>query len=203
MQKIKFLLTLAFLAITFCIVSGQKKTSKQSPKQDQKQQLKDYLDDGEFFFGQEDYKEALFNFTKVYDVDSMNANINYRIGMCYVNMPGIERKSIPFFERALPKISTKYDKSTLEEKRAPIYMLYYIGNAYRMNNQIDKALEMYNTFRKHPYFEGHFNENMVDNEIAACERAKIIPGRACGRRHKGQPTQQRGGRQGYPSEPDA
>jgi hypothetical protein len=53
-------------------------------------------------------------------------------------------------------------------------MLYYLGNAYRIDNQINKALAVYNKFRNHPFFEGHYNEDMVDTEIEACERAKVV-----------------------------
>jgi Tol biopolymer transport system component len=175
MKKNKILLILALFLFTTQLGVGQKKVSKkQEQDQEQKQKLQEYFNDGDFFFGQEDYREALFNFLKVYQADTMNANINYQVGMCYVNISGEERKAIPYFERALPKISTKYEKNTLEEKRAPLYLLFYLGNAYRTNNQIDRALEVYSTFRKHPFFEGHFNEGIVDNEIAACDRAKII-----------------------------
>jgi hypothetical protein len=139
-----------------------------------KDQLKEYFDDAEYFFDDGDYREALFNFMKIHEKDSANANINYRIGMCYINISGEEYKAIPYFEAALPKISTKYEKSTFEERKAPLYALFYLGNAYRIDNQIKKALDVYKKFRSNPSFEDNYNAAMVDNEIAACERAKII-----------------------------
>ncbi len=139
-----------------------------------RQQLKDYFSDAEFFYDDEDYREALYNFLKIHEKDSVNANINYRIGMCYVNIPGEEAKAIPYFEKAAAKISTKYKKSVFEERTAPLFMLFYLGNAYRVDNQLTKALNTYNKFRNHPYFEGHYNEGIVDAEISACERAKLI-----------------------------
>lgn len=142
--------------------------------QKSRQQLKEYFEDADFFYGSEDYREALFNYLKIREKDSANANINYCIGMCYINIPGEETKAITYFEKAATKISTKYRKSTFEERSAPLYMLFYLGNAYRIDNQLSKALAAYNKFRNHPYFEGHFNENMVDAEINACERAKLI-----------------------------
>jgi hypothetical protein len=142
--------------------------------QKNKQQLKEYFDDADYFFESEDYREALFNYLKIHDKDSANANINYCIGMCYINIPGEETKAISYFEKAATKLSTKYRKSTFEERSAPLYMLYYMGNAYRIDNQLAKALAAYNKFRNHPFFEGHFNDRMVDDEIGACERAKLI-----------------------------
>jgi len=139
-----------------------------------RQQLKEYFTDADFFFEGEDYREALFNYLKIHDKDSVNANINYCIGMCYMNIPGEETKAIPYFEKAASKISTKYRKSVYEERSAPLYLLFYLGTAYRIDNQLTKALAAYNKFRNHPYFEGHYNEGMVDIEIGACERAKLI-----------------------------
>ena len=139
-----------------------------------KNQPGDYFDDAEFFFDDGDYREALFNFQKVHEKDTSNANINYRIGMCYVNIPGEETKAIKYFERAQNKISTKYKKSTFEERNAPLYLLFYLGNAYRVNNELTKALDVYNKFRDDPYFDGHYNARMVDDEIATCVRAKLV-----------------------------
>ena len=172
MYKNKLILVIAiFLIFSQLLICQNKKLSQ---KQTEKQQLKEYFEDAEYFFDREDYREALFNFQKVNASDTANANICYRIGMCYINIPGEENKAIPYFERALPKISVKYNKSTFEERKAPLYLLFYLGNAYRVDNQISKALEVYNKFRNHPYFEGNYNAGMVDTEIAACQRAKVI-----------------------------
>jgi hypothetical protein len=139
-----------------------------------KNQPSEYFDDAEFFFDDGDYREALYNFQKVHEKDTSNANINYRIGMCYVNIPGEETKAIKYFERAINNISTKYKKSTFEERNVPLYLLFYLGNAYRVNNELTKALDVYKKFRDNPYFDGHYNARMVDDEIATCERAKLV-----------------------------
>lgn len=153
---------------------GQKSSTKIIKEKKSQENLQELFEDAEFFFESEDYKEALYNFKKLNEAKPDNANINFRIGMCYINIPGQEPQAIPYFENAVKKMSTKYDKSTFEETRAPLFALYYLGNAYRIDNQIAKALEVYKKFREHPYFEEHYNANMVDNEISACERAKLI-----------------------------
>lgn len=136
--------------------------------------LKEYFEDAQYFYDMGDYREALFNFLKLWEAQPDNANINYRVGMCYLNIPGEESKAIPYFEKAVKKITVEYDKNSFEENRAPLYTYYYLGEAYRLNNQPDKALEMYNRFRNHPAFENRYNARMVDEQIGLCERAKII-----------------------------
>jgi tetratricopeptide (TPR) repeat protein len=136
--------------------------------------LKEYFDDARFFYDMEDYKEAVFNYLKIYEKMPDNANINYWIGMCYLNIPGEEPRAIPYLEKAVKRTTTDYDKNSLTETKAPLYAYFYLGNAYLSNNQPDKALEMYKKFRNHPYFAEHYNARMVDDAIEACERARII-----------------------------
>jgi tetratricopeptide (TPR) repeat protein len=139
-----------------------------------KEAVKELFEDAEFFYESEDYKEALFNYLKINELKPDNGNINFHIGMCYLNIPGEETKAVPYLEQAATKISTTYEKSTLQETRAPLHALYYLGIAYRSNNQMTNSLETFNKFRNHKYFEGHYNENLVDQDIQATERAKII-----------------------------
>ncbi len=152
------------------VVEAQKSKSKANTSNT----LKDYFDDALYFYGIDDYKEALFNYLKIYEKMPDNANINFWIGMCYLKIQGEETKAIPYFEKAITKITVDYKKNTFEETRAPLYAYFYLGNAYRINNQPDRAIEMYNRFRNHPSFENRYNARMVEEEIVACERAKII-----------------------------
>ena len=167
---IKILLLITIILFSVSQMSGQKR--KSAPANNTT--LKEYFEDALYFYDMGDYREALFNFQKLWEAMPDNANINYRMGMCYLNIPGEESKAIPYFEKAVKKITVDFDKNSFEENRAPLYTYYYLGEAYRLNNQPDKALEMYNRFRNHPAFENRYNARMVDEQIELCERAKII-----------------------------
>ena len=52
--------------------------------------------------------------------------------------------------------------------------MFFLGNAYRINNELSKALATYDKFITHPGFFGNYNLNIVDTEVKACERAKSI-----------------------------
>ncbi|MBN1184763.1 MAG: PD40 domain-containing protein [Bacteroidales bacterium] len=132
------------------------------------------FDDGTFFYESEDYKEAIHYFIKLYDTDPENGNICFLVGMCYLNIPGEESLAIPYLEKAITKISYTYSKSTFQEVRAPLHAMFYLGNAYRINSQLDKALDMYDKFMNSPYFEGNYNVAIVQKEIDDCKRAKVI-----------------------------
>jgi tetratricopeptide (TPR) repeat protein len=134
------------------------------------------FDEGQYFFNRGDFEDALFYYLKLVDSDSLNANFNFKVGECYLNIPGKEHLAIPFFEKALGNVVPKkaYKKRAFEERAAPLHVYFYLGNAYRMDNQLNKALACYAKFIDSPFFYGNYNQNIVENEIKTCERAKII-----------------------------
>ncbi len=155
-------LSMLLLAFSLSPVYGQTMAEK-----------KEWFETGNYFFDSEDYQEAVFYFLKLHDANPTNANYNFLVGSCYLNIPGNEIKSIPYFEQAVTKIATKY-KNELTQIRAPLHAYFYLAQAYRMNNQMDKAMEMLDKFTNSPYFEGNYNEAIVNAEIEACKKAKVI-----------------------------
>lgn len=136
--------------------------------------LKEIHRDADFFFAREDYREAISQYMLLIDNGYESANIKFKIGVCYLNMPGEESRSISYLEEASGNISVKYKPQELEETKAPLHTLFFLGNAYRINNELSKALATYDKFITHPGFFGNYNLNIVDTEIRACERAKSI-----------------------------
>jgi len=89
----------------------------------------------------EAYKDALPLYIQLLKIYPDNANYKYRIGQCYLNISGEKDKSINYLEDAVKYINPEYKEGKFKEKGAPYDALYYLANAYRINNQIDKALE--------------------------------------------------------------
>ena len=130
--------------------------------------------EGEFFFLAEEYQEALYYYLQLLDKYPDNVNFNFKAGMTYLQIPGQEHRAIPYLEKAIIQTGIKYKKRLYTESSAPHYAYYYLGNAYRINNELDKALDTYQTFMDSEDFEGNYNLNIVETEVRACERAKII-----------------------------
>jgi tetratricopeptide (TPR) repeat protein len=139
------------------------------------QRIKDF-EEGQYFFNRNEYEDALLFYLKLLEDDTLQANYNFKAGECYLNIPGREHFAVKYLERAVKKVVPKkeYDKKAFEERNAPLHAYFYLGNAYRMADQLDKALEAYEKFLNSPYFFGNYNQNVVENEIKSCERAKII-----------------------------
>jgi tetratricopeptide (TPR) repeat protein len=135
--------------------------------------VKEDLSEAEDFYKGEDYKEALFLFLKIQEKGYSNYNLQFKIGVCYLNFPGQEKKAIPYLEDASKHVTIKYKRNSLEERNAPPEALFYLGNAYRIDNKLDLALKVYDKFLKSPIID-RYNLEIIDNEIQACEIAKSI-----------------------------
>jgi hypothetical protein len=104
-----------------------------------------------------------------------NLNIKYKIGNCYLNIPGEKEKSISYLEAAVKTAS--YDSKTLtfKELRAPLDAYFSLAKAYLVNNQLEKALSTLETFsklaRETKAKGGMTNLDYIDQQIQACKNA--------------------------------
>jgi hypothetical protein len=104
-----------------------------------------------------------------------NLNIKYKIGTCYLNIPGEKAKSIPYLEEAVK--SATYDSKTtsFKEKRAPLDSYFSLAKAYMINNDLEKGLNTLLTFKKLASDTkskgGMSNLDYIDQQIQACNTA--------------------------------
>lgn len=132
------------------------------------------FEDGDYFFAREDYEEAAYLYSQLLRTEPGNHNVHFKLGMAYLNIEGQEEKAIDHFLEASENTSLKYRKNYYKEKNAPHHTWFFLGNAYRINNQLAEALEAYDTFLSVKNFEKHYNVRITEEEIKAAERAKII-----------------------------
>lgn len=121
----------------------------------------------------EDYKEALPKYQQLLKLYPDNSNFKYRIGQCYINTPGEKEKAISYLEDAVKNINPDYKEGKFRETRAPYDALYYLANAYRINNQLDKALDTYKQFKQNLNPEV-YDSNIVNLQIQSCYNAKEL-----------------------------
>ena len=104
-----------------------------------------------------------------------NFNIKYKIGTCYLNIPGEKEKSIPYLEDAVKHSSYDAKPESFKETRAPLDAYFFLGKAYLINNELDSALNTLQTFRKLARDTkskgGMKNLDYIDQEIQACKNA--------------------------------
>jgi tetratricopeptide (TPR) repeat protein len=123
----------------------------------------------------EDYKEALPKYLMLNNIYPNNSNYKYRIGQCYINILGEKDKAISYLEEAVKNINPNYREDKFRENGAPYDSYYYLANAYRINNQLDKALETYKLFGENMNHEV-YDSTIVNQQIQSCLNAKDLMG---------------------------
>ena len=136
--------------------------------------LKETFLEAEFYILYEDYPEALTLYQKLANNGFINAYINHRIGECYLHIPGQKHKSISYLKEACKNISDKIKEGSFKETQAPTRTLFYLGDAYQVNNQLNKAIEAYQKFKEALEVQDIYNIDYVDQQIQSCKNAKEL-----------------------------
>lgn len=135
--------------------------------------LKETFLEAESYFLFEEYNEALPLYLKINRENPDNDNINYKIGVCFLNDPYQKDKSIRYLEKASQNINPDYKENNFKERTAPPEAFFYLGNAYLVNNDIEKALKNYKHFRD-ILDEKIYDTELVENQITICETASKL-----------------------------
>lgn len=139
-----------------------------------KKKFKKLFSDAEYFFLFEDYKKALPIYLKLWELDSLNSNVNYRIGICYLQSAVEKYKSIKYLEKAVLNTTVKYKEGSYKETSAYIDAFSYLGDAYRSDFDFDKAIKSYESYEKLLDVDDLYNIQIVKNDIQACNNAKEL-----------------------------
>ncbi len=161
-RSLRLTLLIPLLAFTMGINSTQAQESD----------YKTTFTDAEYYFLFNDFQEALPLYQKALELSPDNSNLLYRIGRCYLNIPGVKHKAIEYFEKAARNINASHQEGSYKEKGAPQITYFYLGEAYRISERFDDAIETYTIFRDLLNPRDVYNFDYVDQQIKACERAR-------------------------------
>jgi tetratricopeptide (TPR) repeat protein len=160
----KQLIILLLTSFTFCLMT----------KAQGKIDLKATFEEAEEYFAEEDFKEALYSYTQLLNAGRNTPLINFKIGSCYLKIAGEEASAVPYLEAAVKKTSATCDEKNYGQLSAPPHAWFYLGDAYRYDGQLLKALEAYRKFMKTPHFAELYNQQIAEDAIKICEDAKLI-----------------------------
>ena len=136
--------------------------------------LQDGFFDAEYFLYNGDYADALPYYQGIYAAMPENANIAYRIGLCYLNIEGKKNLAIEYLEKAANNLTAKYREGLLKQTKAPYEALFFLGDAYRINYMFEKAKDAYERYRLTLLPDDVDNITFVDQQIASCNNAPAI-----------------------------
>jgi outer membrane protein OmpA-like peptidoglycan-associated protein/tetratricopeptide (TPR) repeat protein len=156
---LRFLLSGLLITFVFPLHSQDRRVVRSLYKEAESILL--YLDEDE---------QALERFLMLEEMDPENANIQYKIGVCYLHIPGKKDQAIAPLEYAVDHISTTYE-SSYTERNAPRDAFFYLGMAYHYNNQLNKAIETYEKFLEIADAADYYNIEFVKTQIQGCRLA--------------------------------
>lgn len=135
---------------------------------------REYYKKAEYLLEVGNFKGALEIYQTLLQKNVNSANLNFKIGFCYLNMATQKSKSIPYFEFAIKNISSKYEIDDPKETKAPIEALFYLGQAYRVNYRFNDAKKVFMTLKKQIISDKKKYIPLIDHEIHYCDVAKKL-----------------------------
>ncbi len=139
-----------------------------------KKEFKKYFQDAEYFFLFEDYSTALPIYLKIYEMDSTNANVNYRIGICYTEDKLNAHHAIKYLNKATQNISAKYRVGSYKERGAHFDCYKYLGRALQRDFEFDKAIEAFNKYELSLNVDNLSEIEITRKDIESCKNAKEL-----------------------------
>ncbi|HCT31477.1 MAG TPA: hypothetical protein DIW31_12300 [Bacteroidales bacterium] len=132
-----------------------------------------YKDANSYYYF-EDYEEAVALFLQVYNRYPNNYNLCFKIGVCYLNIPGYKYQAIPYLEKAASNTKKNYNEESIQETKAPYDAVFYLGNAYFINNQLDKAGKEYKRFKELIKDQKKWNLSYLDHQVATIKSSEVL-----------------------------
>jgi len=159
-RQVSFLITLGFMTL---LISAQEPASRQER----------FLE-AEYFFLNEDYSDALPVYLQLLNEMPENANLAYRAGACYLNIPGKKNLAVGYLETAVRNMSAKTKEGSVLEIYSPYDALFELATAYRINYMFDKAKESFLRYSETLLSDDRENLDFIKNEIAVCDNARLL-----------------------------
>jgi tetratricopeptide (TPR) repeat protein len=136
--------------------------------------LQDTFLEADYFFMNEDYSDALGYYLQLYEKLPDNSNLAYRMGVCYLNIPGKKNLSVDYLETASKNMSAIHKEGTISQIAAPYDALYDLGKAYRINYMFDKAKDIFMKYKGTLLPDDRENLDFINHEIEVCDNAKNL-----------------------------
>ena len=162
-KLICFMIKLSFLLFAGIFIFGQAEAQIHPQLYSGRQEM--FLE-AESYHLFEEFNEALPLYLELLKDQPDNAFLNYRIGTCYLNIPGEKQMAIEYLKRAIEDMDIRDRRPTIRTTRAPLDALFFLANAYHIDYQFEKAIEMYERFRE-TLDPSIYNIDIVDEHIQA------------------------------------
>lgn len=122
------------------------------------------------------FLKALPLLEELYKSDTLNANLNHLLGICYLRGKKDHARAIKFLESASRDVAAPdmYNEANWKERKAPGITYYYLGKAYHFKNRFDRAVTNYYNYRSFVSLDDVETYNQVRQQIQYAENAQEL-----------------------------
>lgn len=131
----------------------------------------DMYAEAEDYLIEEEYNEALPLYLMLVEKGYNTANIKYKIGECYLHIPGQKHKALSYLKEASEKVSEEYTGTELNEENAPETALFLLAIAYRLHDKFNKAIETFNVMKDLIPQDDLESREIIEIHINRCKNA--------------------------------
>ena len=122
---------------------------------------------------QKQYYQSLRIWKNLLKTQPQNANFNYKAGICQLEVISGRRDAIDYLSNTIGKTTKNYAPDDFYEEKVPIDALYYLGRAYHLDGQFDKAIEAFSEL-KTKLSTKHVLYSQIDKNIQWANNAKSM-----------------------------
>ncbi|MGP8215221.1 MAG: OmpA family protein [Bacteroidia bacterium] len=123
------------------------------------------------------YSTALPMLLSIYKEDTLNMNLAFKIGVCYLSSKRHRVDAISYFNKAITATTTNYEGSSYKERDAPLIAYKFLGDAYHLNYQFDEAIAVYGKYITLMAETKNTDKVMLDEtnrKIEMCKTGKVL-----------------------------
>ena len=105
--------------------------------------------EAEQMLADENYIEAIDLYKQLLVGREDNANLNFKVGFCYLHDKFNKTESLKYLEKSIKNVSEDYNYESDKEIKAPIDAYYYLGEALQFNYNFEQAIFNYEKFKSY------------------------------------------------------
>ena len=110
-------------------------------------------------FEEADYLNAMSGYEKLYQVDSNNSEVNFKLGICKFELRKFKNTSKKYFEKVIKKDFPETN--------------YYLGLLNHSLRNYDKAIECFNDYQSYKGEKDHTNKE-INDLVIKCYTARLL-----------------------------
>jgi len=110
---------------------------------------------------------------QLHEIEPENANVNYRLGISYLNSNINKFIALDYLKLIKPdQLTGNYDYYDVKEKKAPYEAYYYLAHAYHINTMLDSAEAVYHRLET-LISKKHFMRPQIAHQLEMIANARV------------------------------